>query len=64
MQPIKKFYIPGFSFDSGETQQIIFRIVSTHFSKSDKVDEVGENETVVDEMGSRRSGNQPFSLAA
>ena len=48
------------SFNSGETQKIIFRIVFTHFLKNDKVDEV-EDDTGVDEMGCRRSGNKPFS---
>ena len=52
------------SFNSGETQKIIFRIVFTHFLKNNKVDKVGEDETGVDEMGSKRSGNKPFSLAA
>ena len=38
------------------------RIVFTDFN--DKVDEVGEKETGVDEMGSRQSGSKPFPLAA
>ena len=41
---------------------MIFRIVFTHFLKNDKVDELGEDETGVDEMESRRNGNKPFSL--
>ena len=31
--------------------------------KDDKVDKVGEDGMVVDEMGSRRSENETFSLA-
>ena len=34
------------------------------FTKKTYVDEMGGSEIGVDEMGSRRSGNKPFSLAA
>ena len=57
---------PGYlhrSPSGGKYRKQIFIIVFTHFLKDDKVDKVGEDGMVVEEMGSRRSENETFSLA-